>query len=342
VQRLEVIPRRFFRQQWPCQQQSGKDAQMPWEYSEKVRQLFRDAVQGSGGTHMGEIDHPDGWGEHGSIVCGDALRFCFRVAKHPTDPTRDVITQARYLTFGCTSAIAASEALCSLLEEGKKTPIEALQITNRDLIDFLGGLPEQKIHCSVMGAEALQAAVIDWAQKRGVDLTEVLPRLGEKQDEGRIVCQCFAVSEPYLRRKIRELGLHSISEITNALKAGGGCGACHHAPGGLQDLLNEQWGPVDAAAGVAEHGQAPRTPEAETLSPYRLGRKIEAVFAAVISPLLRQHGGAIELVDIKGHLVYCRLTGACASCPGSEQTFKMLVEQQLKEQVDEQLQVIAV
>ncbi|MDH3454970.1 MAG: iron-sulfur cluster assembly scaffold protein, partial [Desulfuromonadales bacterium] len=291
---------------------------MPWEYSEKVLQLFKDAVQGSGGTHMGEIDHPDGFGEYGSIVCGDALRFSFRVKQHPTDPTRDIITQARYLTFGCTSAIASSEALCSLLEEGTKTPIEALQVTNQDLIDFLGGLPEQKIHCSVMGAEALQAAVIDWAKKRGVALTEVLPGLVEKQDEGRIVCKCFSVSEPYLRRKIRELKLHSITEITNALKAGGGCGACHHAPGGLQDLLNEQWGVV-ATAADEQQGSSSRPPEAQDLSPYRLGRKIEAALDAVIRPLLGRDGGGIELVDIKGSLVYCRLTGACAACPGSEQ-----------------------
>jgi NifU-like protein len=314
---------------------------MPWEYSEKVRQLFKNAVQGSGGTHMGEIENPDGFGEHGSIVCGDALRFCFRVKQHPTDPSRDVITQARYLTFGCTSAIAASEALCSILEEGAKTPIEALQVTNQDLIAFLGGLPEQKIHCSVMGAEALQAAVIDWAKKRGVDLTKVLPRLAEEQEEGRIVCKCFSVSEAYLRRKIRELKLHSIAEVTNALKAGGGCGDCHYAPGGLQDLLNEQWGGV-AAVSAVQHGSVSGMPEAQGLTPYRLGRKIDAVFDEVIRPLLGQAGGGIELVDIKGHLVYCRLTGACVACPGSEQTFKLLVEQHLKEQVDEQLQVIAV
>ncbi|WP_432823721.1 iron-sulfur cluster assembly scaffold protein, partial [Trichloromonas sp.] len=213
---------------------------MPWEYSEKVLQLFMDAVQGKTGTHMGELKNPDGFGEHGSIVCGDALRFYFRVDRHPTDPTRDLITQARYLTFGCTSAIASSEALCALLEAGGKTPIEALQLTNRDLVDFLGGLPEEKIHCSVMGAEALQAAVIDWAQKRGVDLQPHLPELTQKEEEktGRLVCKCFTVTEPYLRRKIRELNLHTIEQITNTLKAGGACGSCHHAPGGLQDLLD--------------------------------------------------------------------------------------------------------
>ena len=165
---------------------------MPWNYSDKVLKLFKDAVKGETGTHMGELENPDGFGEHGSIVCGDALRFSFRVERHPTDPTRDIITQARYLTFGCTSAIAASEALCTLLEEQGKTPIEALQVSNQDLIDFLDGLPEQKIHCSVMGAEALQKAVADWASKRGVDLAELLPELAHgDEDEGRIVCNCF-------------------------------------------------------------------------------------------------------------------------------------------------------
>jgi NifU-like protein len=309
---------------------------MPWGYSEKVLQLFKDAVQGEAGSHMGEIENPDGFGEHGSIVCGDALRFFFRVKKHPTDPSRDIITQARYLTFGCTSAIAASEALCSLLEEGGKTPLEALQITNQDLVGYLGGLPEQKIHCSVMGAEALQAAVIDWAKKRTVDLTKVLPQLAEQQDEGRIVCKCFSVSEPYLRRKIRELKLHSIAEITNALKAGGGCGACQHAPGGLQDLLDEQWGELPLAKG-SSIATATETAETEHLSPYLLGRKIERLLDEVIRPLLRQDGGDIELIDIKGTLVYCRLNGACATCHGAQQTLRLMVEQQLKEQVDERL-----
>ena len=104
---------------------------MAWEYSEKTKQLFMDAVHGKPGTHLGEIEDPDGFGEHGSIACGDAMRFTFRVERHPTDPTQDVITAARYLTFGCTSAIAASEALCILIEQGGFTPIQALKIRTR-------------------------------------------------------------------------------------------------------------------------------------------------------------------------------------------------------------------
>lgn len=313
---------------------------MPWEYTDKVLKLFMDAVHGNKGTHMGEIADPDGYGEHGSIVCGDALRFSFRVQKHPTDPSLDVITEARYLTFGCTSAIASSEALCCLIEQGGKTPIEALRIKNQDLVNFLGGLPEQKIHCSVMGAEALRDAVLDWAEKRGVDVTAYLPELEEDKEEGRLVCKCFSVTEPYLRRKIPELGLRSIEEITNALKAGGACGSCHHGPGGLQDLLDEIWGaatPADALPTAA----AAQAQEAARLSPYRMGKEVEAAIEKHIRPLLAEHGGDIELIDIKDDLIYCRLTGACGDCAGSRNTLKLLVEGKLKEQVDNRLRVIA-
>ena len=139
--------------------------------------------------------------------------------RHPTDPKLDRITEARYLTFGCTSAIAASEALCAIIEEGDFTPIDALKITNQDIVKYLDGLPQAKIHCSVMGAEALEAAVFNWAQKRGVDLSQLGVDIHrDEQDEGRVVCKCFGLTEPYLRRKIRELELHTISDILDYSK----------------------------------------------------------------------------------------------------------------------------
>jgi NifU-like protein len=319
---------------------------MAWEYSEKTKQLFMDAVHGKPGTHLGEIDDPDGFGEHGSIVCGDAMRFTFRVKRHPTDATQDVITAARYLTFGCTSAIAASEALCSMIEDGGYTPIQALKVRNSDIVAFLGGLPEQKIHCSVMGAEALESAVFNWAQRRGVDLE----RLGidihtDEKEEGRIVCKCFSVTEPYLRRKIRELGLRTIPEITNAVKAGGACMACHHVPGGLQDLLDEVWGPaagIPPALTQISPAEKPAAPETATLSPYQFSKKIEKAIDEYVRPMLRQDGGDLEIVDIKDTLVYCRLVGACRGCRSASQTMKMMVERTLKEMVDERMRVAEV
>lgn len=344
---------------------------MVWEYTEKTKQLFMDAVHGKPGTHLGEIENPDGFGEHGSIACGDSMRFTFRVRKHPTDPTKDVITEARYLTFGCTSAIASSEALCTIIEQGQYTPIEALKITNEDIIRFLGGLPQQKIHCSVMGAEALESAVYNWAQKRGVDLEKLGIRIHANEKEGRIVCKCFGLSEPYLRRKIEELNLRTIEEITAATKAGGACTSCHHAPGGLQDLLDEIWGPdrralrvvpktekpppaelpdqrfaplQSAATSAGASGTFVARPSGEIseLSPYQYAKRIEKTIEEVVKPMLAHDGGSVEIVDIKGHLVFCRLEGACGGCPSAGQTLKLMIEKTLKDLVDERIRVIQV
>jgi len=316
---------------------------MGWDYSEKTKQIFLAAVHGAPGTHMGEIEDPDGFGEHGSIACGDALRFTFRVEKHASDPLRDIIVEARYLTFGCTSAIASSEALCSLIEQGRYTPIQALGIRNQDIVDFLEGLPEQKIHCSVMGAEALEAAVFNWAQKRGVDLEKLGIDLHKGEDnEGRIVCKCFNLTEPYIRRKIKELNLHTIAEITGAIKAGGACMSCHHIPGGLQDLLDETWGRKPSTykpASEAPPSRGEAVPVGD-LSPFQFSKKVEKALDEYVRPLLRHDGGDIELLDIKERLVYVRLAGACAGCPGAGQTMKLMVEKTLKEMVDERIRVI--
>ncbi len=315
---------------------------MAWNYSEKTKQLFMDAVQGKPGSHLGEVDDPDGLGEHGSIACGDALRFTFKVQQHHCDPLQDVITEARYLTFGCTSAIAASEALCTIIEQGDFTPIKALEISNDDIVQFLEGLPDQKIHCSVMGAEALAAAVFNWAQKRGVDLealgVDILP---EETEEGRLVCKCFGLTEPYLLRKIKELGLKSIAELTAATKAGGACMTCHHQPGGLQDLLDQVWGSGAGAESAVAH--APAEPAAPAvLSSFQFMKRVEQVLDGYVRPMLKQDGGDLELIDIKDRTVYVRLAGACSSCVGAGQTLKLLVERSIKEQVDEKARVIAV
>ncbi|MCL2305210.1 MAG: iron-sulfur cluster assembly scaffold protein [Planctomycetaceae bacterium] len=323
---------------------------MAWEYSEKTKKLFMDAVHGQPGTHIGEIENPDGFGEHGSIACGDSLRFTFRVEKHPVNPLQDIITEARYLTFGCTSAIAASEALCALIEGKRLTPVESLKITNQDIVDYLDGLPEQKIHCSVMGAEALEAAVFNWAQKRGVSLDSLeIDIHATEQEEGRVVCKCFTLTEPYIKRKIKELNLKTIPEITGAIKAGGACLSCHHTPGGLQDLLDEVWGtdktqPLPSLPLLTDIPIATKRAVGigETLSPFQFAKKIEKVFDEYVRPMIRKDGGNVELVDVKETTVYVELQGACANCAGAGQTLKYLVEKTLKDQVDENIRVVQV
>ena len=241
---------------------------MGWQYSEKTKRLFMDAVQGKSGTHSGEVPNADGVGEHGSVACGDALKFTFRVERDEKDPVNDRIVEAKFLTFGCTSAIAASEALCRIIEERKVTPIEALKITNQDIVEYLEGLPTQKIHCSVMGAEALEAAVFDWAAKRGVDMEALgIKRLSSDENEGRLVCKCFGITEPYLRRKIRELKLKTVDEVTGALKAGGACGSCR---GDIQDIINDVWSanPSDSCAvNLCEVPVAEAEPEQKAEAP---------------------------------------------------------------------------
>ena len=328
---------------------------MAWEYSEKTIELFTAAVNGKPGTHLGEIAEPDGLGEHGSIACGDALRFTFKVERNESDPIHDKIVEAKYLAFGCTSAIAASEALCRIIEDRHLTPIEALKITNQDIVDFLEGLPEQKIHCSVMGAEALQAAVFDWAKKRNVSLSALgIDIRTEEQEEGRIVCKCFTLTEPYIKRKIKELNLRTIPEITSAIKAGGACMSCQHSPGGLQDILHEVWQTTtQEQSGVSPpvlHVIAPPLPvststanaESQNLSPFQFAKKIEKMVDEYIRPMLQRDGGNVELIDIKDMTVYVELRGACATCAGASQTLKNLIERTLREQVDERIRVIQV
>jgi NifU-like protein len=325
---------------------------MAWEYSKKTMELFTAAVHGKPGTHLGEIAEPDGLGEHGSIACGDALRFTFKVEQDANDPIKDKIVEAKYLTFGCTSAIAASEALCCIIEDRHLTPVEALNITNQDIVDFLEGLPDQKIHCSVMGAEALQAAVFDWAKKRNVNLNILgIDIHTDEQEEGRIVCKCFTLTEPYIKRKIQELNLHSISDITSAIKAGGACMSCQHSPGGLQDILNEVWGAAkNNALPIIDNplhilGSVPlpvMEHDPKSLSPFQYAKKIEKMLNDHIRPMLQKDGGDLELIDIKETTVYLELRGACAGCAGAGQTLKHLIERTLKEHVDERIRVIQV
>ncbi|MDA8105243.1 MAG: Fe-S cluster assembly protein NifU, partial [Nitrospiraceae bacterium] len=173
-----------------------------WEYTDKVKETFLKP------KNVGEIPDADAVGEVGSIICGDALKLFLKL-----DKETGKITDAKFQTFGCASAIASSSALTELVKG--KTLAEALKISNQDIADFLGGLPEQKMHCSVMGREALEAAIANY---RG----EKIPQ----KEEGKLVCKCFDVSEEKIRKVAVENHLTTVDEITNFTKAGGGCGEC--------------------------------------------------------------------------------------------------------------------
>ena len=188
-----------------------------WNYTDKVMDHFMNP------RNVGEIENPDGFGEVGNAACGDALRLTFKLDKDGR------IADIKFKTFGCASAIASSSALTELVKG--MTLEEASKVTNQDIVKLLGELPEAKMHCSVMGMEALQAAI---AQYRG----EPNPFENDREHEGKLVCKCFGVSDVKIIKVAKENNLHQASEITNYCKAGGACGACL---GEIQRLLDDLW-----------------------------------------------------------------------------------------------------
>jgi NifU-like protein len=278
-----------------------------WDYTEKVKDLYKNP------KNVGVIDNADAVGEVGSIVCGDALTLYLKIENN-------VIKDAKFQTFGCGSAIASSSALTEMI---KGRPVEeAEKITNRDIAEYLGGLPEQKMHCSVMGREALDKALANW---RGVDLAE------HEELEGEIVCQCFGVTDKLIRKVVRENHLKTVEDITNYTKAGGGCGSCLHK---LEDILDEEL----AAMAEAVVKPAPKDSR-KPLSNIKRMQLVEETIADVIRPILQKDGGDIELVDIEGKKVIVALRGQCAHCVTSDVTLKNLVQEKLREFVEDEITV---
>ena len=185
-----------------------------WDYTEKTLDHFRNP------RNVGKIENPDGTATVGSLACGDALTFQFKLGEDGK------IVDAKFRTFGCASAIASSSALTEMVIG--KTLEEAKQITNQQIADYLGGLPPQKMHCSVMGREALEAAIKNYETGANTD----------RNLEDEKLCMCFDVSENEVRRVITENGLTSVEEVTNFTKAGGGCGGCRDKIQAILDEIN--------------------------------------------------------------------------------------------------------
>ncbi len=110
--------------------------------------------------NVGEIENADGIGEVGNIKCGDIMRIYIKVEN-------DVIEDIKFKTFGCGSAIAASSVATEIIMG--MTVEDALKVTNKQVIDALGGLPPVKIHCSVLAEQALKAAIYDYATKNNLE-----------------------------------------------------------------------------------------------------------------------------------------------------------------------------
>ena len=152
-----------------------------WDYSEKVLDHFHHP------RNVGTIENPDGVGQVGALACGDALKLAFKL-----DEKKERIADVKFQTFGCASAIASSSALTEMIKG--MTLEEASKVTNADIAKYLDGLPEQKMHCSVMGMEALEAAIANY---RTGDTT-----VRELKDDP-LVCTCFNVHESEIVEAVR-------------------------------------------------------------------------------------------------------------------------------------------
>jgi NifU-like protein len=275
-----------------------------WEYTEKVRDHFFNP------RNVGEIENPDGVGEVGSLACGDALKLTFKLGKNGK------IIEAKFKTFGCASAIATSSVLTELIKG--KTLDEAAKITNKDIADYLGGLPEQKMHCSVMGREALEAAIENYHTG------------GKKKHEleGRVVCTCFGVTEKEIERVTRENNLTTVEQVTNYCKAGGGCGGCK---GEIEKIIERVQGERTKDKTMA----APR--KGQKLTNIQKIQLIQQTINEQIRPTLRADGGNIELIDVDGNKVIVAFRGMCAQCQLANVTMKDVVEAKLREFVCDDL-----
>jgi NifU-like protein len=269
-----------------------------WEYTDKVRDHFLNP------RNVGEIENPDGIGEVGSMACGDALKLTFKV-------DGDRISDVKFQTFGCASAIASSSALTEMIVG--KTLDEAEKITNDDIAAYLGGLPKEKMHCSVMGQDALKKAILNY---RGI---------AEAETDGNIVCECFGVTDKEIEAAVRQNSLRSIEEVTNYVKAGGGCGQCHD---NIQGIIDRVYETPDIA---------PK--KKKKLTNIEKIKMIEEILDREVKPALEKDGGSIELVDVEGDTVLVKLIGTCATCVASELTLKNYVENKLRELISPELVV---
>lgn len=278
-----------------------------WDYSDKVIDHYRNP------RNVGKIDNADAVGLAGSLACGDQLKIYLKI-------NNGIVTDAKFQTFGCGSAVASSSILTEMII-GKSVE-EVKKITNKDIADQLDGLPPEKMHCSVMGYEALEDALKNYDDF--TDLDDIRNDEANKQKAEKIVCTCFGVTENMIWDAIKVNGLKTVEEITNFTKAGGACGRCK---GLIQDIIDTYY---------------KKEAEETTLSPAQKILKINNIIENQISLELKKDGGDITLVDVDGNKVMVKLRGKCSGCKNSHITLKAFVESTLRETVDKNIEVVEV
>ena len=276
-----------------------------WNYSKKVQDYFVHP------HNAGPLADANAIGEVGSIACGDALKLYLKIND------QGVIEKASFETFGCASAIASSSVLTDMVI-GMKVD-DALKITNTDIAKALDGLPREKMHCSVMGQEALEAAIRQWKGE---------PAMPRTQEEGKLVCKCFNVTDQTIIRAIRENHLKTVDDVTAFTKAGGGCGECRDEIAEILEAELKREGET-----IEQPVKKPAEEKPAGLSNLQRMQKVMEVIN-MIRPQLQADGGDIELVDINGKVVSVRLQGSCHGCAASQVTLHQVIEQILRQQVE--------
>ncbi len=191
-----------------------------WAYSDRVKEHFmnpRNVLSDE------ENFQDDGRGTVGSIQCGDEMLVLIKVADGR-------ITDCRWRTYGCASAIASTSALSEMV---KGMSLEdAAQITPKQILNYLHGLPDSKVHCSVLGDKALRAAIDDYRQRNGIVVEE-------KERPARIICDCIGVTDKDIMAAAKD-GAVTWNELQQKTKIGTVCGKCKtHAMEVLDESLFE-------------------------------------------------------------------------------------------------------
>ncbi|MDD4914613.1 MAG: Fe-S cluster assembly protein NifU [Methylococcales bacterium] len=284
-----------------------------WDYSDKVKDHFFNP------KNAGAVADANAIGEVGSISCGDALRLTLKV-----NADTEIIEEAGFQTFGCGSAIASSSVLTEIIKG--KTLDEALKVSNQDIAAELDGLPPEKMHCSVMGREALQAAVANYRGEEWKD----------DHEEGALICKCFAIDAVMIEEMVWANKLRTVEDVTNYTKAGGGCASCHEdIEAILEKVLKERGEAFNPDAAPIEK---PVVAEKKPLTNLQRIKKIEEVLNS-LRPQLMADGGDVELVEVVDNIAYVNMTGACSGCQMASMTISG-IQQRLMEVLGEFIRVI--
>ena len=315
-----------------------------WEaYSKKVHDRMNDPV------HRGSFTDKDAQAQKcklivadfGDASCGDSIQLFWLV-----DPQTDIIKDARFLSFGCGTAIASADVMAELTI-GRKVD-DAAQITNLDVEKALRddpdtpAFPGQKMHCSVMAYDVIKRAV---AKHKNIDINEL--------EDQEIVCECARVTRGMIVDVIRQNDLKTVEDITRYTKAGGYCKSCIH-PGGheqrkyyLEDILRDTRQKMDTSAphiglrlSVRDaSGERSRTASFFDQPKAKQFKLVEDILQTYLAPVLAKDSGGVELADIVDKEIQIVYKGACHGCASAETVTLKIIESTLQEKLDPEIQV---